>query len=130
MPEIALPPRRRRRLPDAPKLADVEGIVAAVAGDDPLALRNTAILELTYSCGLRSAEVVGLRLADVDFDQETVHVLGKGGKERVVPLGERAALRGRRVPAGRAACARARARTTRCSSPSAAARSTPPCCAG
>jgi site-specific recombinase XerD len=80
VPEIALPPRRRRRLPDAPKLADVEDIVAAVAGDDPLALRNTALLELTYSCGLRSAEVVALRLADVDFEQETVHVLGKGGK--------------------------------------------------
>jgi site-specific recombinase XerD len=91
VPEIALPPRRRRRLPDAPKLADVEDIVAAVAGDGPLALRNTALLELAYSCGLRSAEVVGLRLADVDFEQETVHVLGKGGRERVVPLGERAA---------------------------------------
>ena len=91
VPEIALPPRRRRRLPDAPKLADVEDIVATVAGDDPLALRNTALLELTYSCGLRSAEVVALRLGDVDFEQETVHVLGKGGKERVVPLGERAA---------------------------------------
>jgi site-specific recombinase XerD len=91
VPEIALPPRRRRRLPDAPKLADVEDIVAAVAGDDPLALRNTALLELTYSCGLRSAEVVALRLADVDYEQETVHVLGKGGKERVVPLGEHAA---------------------------------------
>jgi site-specific recombinase XerD len=92
VPEIALPPRRRRRLPDAPKLADVEALVGAVDGDTPLALRNTAILELTYSCGLRSAEVVGLRLADVDFEQEAVHVLGKGGKERVVPLGERAAL--------------------------------------
>ncbi len=91
VPEIALPPRRRRRLPDAPKLADVEATIAGVGGDGPLALRNGAILELTYSCGLRSAEVVGLRLADVDFDQETVHVLGKGGKERVVPLGERAA---------------------------------------
>jgi len=91
VPEIALPPRRRRRLPDAPKLADVEAAIAEVGGDGPLALRNGAILELTYSCGLRSAEVVGLRLADVDFDQETVHVLGKGGKERVVPLGERAA---------------------------------------
>jgi integrase/recombinase XerC len=91
VPEIALPPRRRRRLPDAPKLADVEAAIADVGGDGPLALRNCAILELTYSCGLRSAEVVGLRLGDVDFDQETVHVLGKGGKERVVPLGERAA---------------------------------------
>jgi len=91
VPEIALPPRRRRRLPDAPKLADVEAAIEAVGGDEPLALRNRAILELTYSCGLRSAEVVGLRLTDVDFDQETVHVVGKGGKERVVPLGERAA---------------------------------------
>ena len=54
-------------------------------------MRNAAILELTYSCGLRTAEVVGLRLADVDFEQEAVHVLGKGGKERIVPLGERAA---------------------------------------
>jgi len=91
VPEIALPPRRRRRLPDAPKLADVEQILSSVAGAAPLDLRNSAILELTYSCGLRSAEVVGLRLADVDFDQETVHVLGKGRKERVVPLGETAA---------------------------------------
>ena len=90
VPEIALPPRRRRRLPDAPKLAEVEGLLAAVEGDGPLAIRNAAILELTYSCGLRSAEVVGLRLADIDFDQETVHVLGKGARERVVPLGERA----------------------------------------
>jgi site-specific recombinase XerD len=91
VPEIAVPPRRRRRLPDAPKLDEVETIVDAAGGEGPLAIRNTAILELTYSCGLRSAEVVGLRLADVDFEQEAVHVLGKGGKERVVPLGERAA---------------------------------------
>ncbi len=91
VPEIALPPRRRRRLPDAPKLRDVESVIDGVEGDDPLSIRNTAILELTYSCGLRSAEVVGLHLADVDFEQEAVHVLGKGGKERVVPLGERAA---------------------------------------
>ncbi len=91
VPEIALPPRRRRRLPDAPKLADVEALVAGAAGDAPLDLRNEAILELAYSCGLRSAEVVGLRLGDVDFEQESVHVLGKGARERVVPLGERAA---------------------------------------
>ena len=91
VPEIALPPRRLRRLPDAPKLAEVEAVIDTAGGDDPLSLRDAAILELTYSCGLRSAEVVGLRLADVDFEQESVHVLGKGGKERVVPLGERAA---------------------------------------
>ena len=74
----------------------------------PLAVRNAAILELTYSCGLRSAEVVGLRLADVDFEQEAVHVLGKGGKERIVPLGERAAHAVATLPPRRAALARAR----------------------
>ena len=130
VPEIALPPRRRRRLPDAPKLADVEEVLAAVEGDGPLAIRNTAILELTYSCGLRSAEVVGLRLADVDFDQEALHVLGKGGKERVVPLGERAAYAVAVYLRDATARARPRLRTTRCSSPSAGARSTPPCSAG
>jgi site-specific recombinase XerD len=93
VPEGALSPRRPRRLPDAPKQAEVEGIVEALDGDEPLALRNRALLELVYSCGLRSAEAVGLDLADVDYEQESVRVLGKGGKERVVPLGEEAAHR-------------------------------------
>jgi len=51
------------------------------------------LVELVYSAGLRSAEAVGLELADVDFEQEAVRVRGKGGKERVVPLGEEAAYR-------------------------------------
>ena len=62
----------------------------------PLALRNRALVELVYSAGLRSAEAVGLDLADVDFEQEAVRVRGKGDKERVVPLGEEAAYRVRR----------------------------------
>jgi len=90
VPEAALVARRPRRLPDAPKLAEVEALVDAAAGEGPLAVRNRALLELVYSCGLRSAEAVALDLADVDFEQETVHVRGKGGKERVVPLGEEA----------------------------------------
>ena len=56
-----------------------------------LGLRNRALVELVYSAGLRSAEVVRLDLGDVDFEQELVRVRGKGGKERVVPLGEEAA---------------------------------------
>ena len=58
----------------------------------PLAIRNRTLVELVYSAGLRSQEAVDLDLADVDFDQELVHVRGKGGKERVVPLGEEASL--------------------------------------
>jgi site-specific recombinase XerD len=92
VPDAALAPRRRRRLPDAPKLAEVEQLVDGLPGDGALALRNRALIELVYSCGLRSAEAVGLDLGDVDFDRESLHVRGKAGKERVVPLGEEAAL--------------------------------------
>lgn len=84
-------PRSGRRLPDAPKVVEVEALLELHEGDTPLALRNRALLELLYSCGLRSAEAVALDLGDVDFDREAVHVHGKGGKERVVPLGEEAA---------------------------------------
>jgi site-specific recombinase XerD len=93
VPDAALAPRRARRLPDAPKPSEVEGMLEAADGTDPLALRNRALLELLYSAGLRSAEAVGLDLADVDFERESLHVRGKGAKERVVPLGEEAAHR-------------------------------------
>ena len=90
--DASLAPRRPRRLPETPKQAEVEAALDALDGDGPLALRNRALVELVYSAGLRAAEAVGLDLADVDFDREQLHVRGKGGKERVVPLGEEAAL--------------------------------------
>jgi site-specific recombinase XerD len=93
VPDAALAPRRRRRLPVAPKPAEVDALLEGLGGKGPLALRNRALVELVYSAGLRSAEAVGLDLQDVDFEQELVHVRGKGGKERTVPLGEEAAYR-------------------------------------
>jgi site-specific recombinase XerD len=93
VPDGQLGPRRARRLPDAPKSEEVDAVLDTHAGVDPLALRNRALLELVYSAGLRSREAVDLDLADVDFEQESVHVRGKGNKERVVPLGEEAAYR-------------------------------------
>jgi site-specific recombinase XerD len=90
VPEGSFAPRRPRRLPDVPRASDVEAAIEGALGDGPLALRNRALLELVYSAGLRSREAIMLDLADVDFEQETVHVHGKGGKERVVPLGEEA----------------------------------------
>jgi integrase/recombinase XerD len=90
VPDASLAPRRTRRLPDTPKTAEVEAALAALDGDGPLAQRNRALVELVYSAGLRSSEAVGLDLADVDFDREQLHVRGKGGKERIVPLGEEA----------------------------------------
>ncbi|HLE99918.1 MAG TPA: tyrosine-type recombinase/integrase [Gaiellaceae bacterium] len=88
-----LAPRRPRRLPDAPKLSEIDELLELADGDSPLALRNRALLELLYSGGLRSAEAVSLDLGDVDFERESVHVRGKGDKDRVVPLGEEAAHR-------------------------------------
>ncbi len=91
VPDVSFAPRRPRRLPDAPKRDEVDAFLSRLEGDEPLALRNRALLELVYSAGLRSREAVDLDLADVDFEQEHVHIRGKGGKERVVPLGEEAA---------------------------------------
>jgi site-specific recombinase XerD len=91
VPDARLSPRRPRRLPEAPKQEEVEAELDGFSGDDPLSVRNRALMELVYSAGLRSQEAVDLDLADVEFDQEAVRVRGKGGKERVVPLGEEAA---------------------------------------
>jgi site-specific recombinase XerD len=93
VPDASFAPRRPRRLPDAPRPRDVDGALDALGGDGALAIRNRALVELVYSAGLRSQEAVDLDLADVDFEQELVHVRGKGGKERVVPLGEEASHR-------------------------------------
>jgi site-specific recombinase XerD len=91
VPDARLAPRRPRRLPVAPRPEEVDAELGLLGSDGPLAIRNRAIAELIYSAGLRSREAVDLNLADLDFDGESVRVLGKGGKERVVPLGEEAA---------------------------------------
>lgn len=92
VPDVTLRGRRSRRLPYAPTVAETDDLLDRLRGEDPLAIRNRALFELVYSAGLRSQEAVDLTLADVDFEQESLHVYGKGAKERVVPLGEEAAL--------------------------------------
>ena len=92
VPDAVLSPRRPRRLPEALRERDVDTVLAALEGEGAIPLRNRALVELVYSAGLRSSEAVGLDLGDLDFEQELVHVRrGKGGKDRVVPLGEEAA---------------------------------------
>ncbi len=91
VPDVPLRGAPRRRLPRAPTVRDTDALLAGLEGDGPLALRNRALFELVYSAGLRSREAADLQLADVDFEQESLRVLGKGDKERVVPLGEEAA---------------------------------------
>jgi integrase/recombinase XerD len=90
VPDATFAPRRPRRLPEAPGSEEVDAVLVKLEGEGPLALRNRALVELVYSAGLRSREAVDLDLGDVDFEQELVHVHGKGGKERTVPLGEEA----------------------------------------
>jgi site-specific recombinase XerD len=92
VPDVSIAPRRPKRLPHVVKADDVDRELRSLEGSGPIPLRNRALGELIYSAGLRSNEAVELDLEDVDFEQETVRVLGKGDKERVVPLGEEAAL--------------------------------------
>ncbi len=93
VPDLAIGARRRKRLPHAPRPEETDALLADLELNGPLGLRNRALFELVYSAGLRSQEAVDLELGDVEFEQELVHVRGKGGKERAVPLGEEAAYR-------------------------------------
>jgi integrase/recombinase XerD len=79
-----------RRLPDVLSPAEVDRLLTASPAS-PLELRNQAMLELMYASGLRVSELVGLRLGDPDLEVGIVRVMGKGSKERLVPLGEVAA---------------------------------------
>jgi integrase/recombinase XerC len=87
-------PRGPKRLPVVLKPRQVERLLAGPEPVDPVGLRDRAILELLYATGIRVGELCGLRLGDVDLAADTVLVLGKGSKQRVVPFGEpaRAAL--------------------------------------
>ncbi len=80
------PPRVPRGLPKALPETDVARLLGAVAGVDPVARRDRAVLEVLYGTGLRISELVGLSLPDVDIDGESLRAFGKGSKERVVPL--------------------------------------------
>src|SRR5690349_22163519 len=83
-------PRKPRRLPKLLSEAQVEALLAAPDVETPLGLRDRAMLETLYATGLRVSELVGLTHAQLSLDVGLVRVLGKGSKERLVPLGEEA----------------------------------------
>jgi integrase/recombinase XerD len=87
--EIELP-RRTRKLPRALSPSEAERLIDAAAGTTPRALRDRALVELLYGAGLRVSEAVGLDKTGVDLDQRLVRTVGKGDKERVVPVGREA----------------------------------------
>lgn len=88
--EVATP-RRTRKLPRTLSPAESERLIEAANGTTPRALRDRALVELMYGAGLRVSETVGLARTSVDIDARIVRVLGKGDKERIVPLGRPAA---------------------------------------
>lgn len=84
------PGRRSRPMPKFLSLEEVVSLLGAAAGDDALALRDRAMLELVYGCGLRVSEAVGLAASGLHLEDGYLTVLGKGSKERAVPLGSKA----------------------------------------
>jgi integrase/recombinase XerD len=83
-------PKVRKRLPGYLKLPDVERLMTQPDQKTPLGLRDRAMLEVLYSTGLRVSELTGLRVADVDMKVGSVRCIGKGDKERIVPVGRKA----------------------------------------
>ena len=83
-------PKAWRKLPTVLAVSEVEALLGAPGPDEPLAWRDRALLEVAYGTGVRVSELVGLSLNDIMFEDGLVRVLGKGSKERLVPIGRRA----------------------------------------
>jgi integrase/recombinase XerD len=81
------PPRRGRKLPHVLSRGEVEQLLTAPTGAEPAALRDRALLELMYACGLRASEAISLGLGDIDLDERVLRTRGKGSRERIVPIG-------------------------------------------
>ncbi len=85
------PPRKSRKLPRVLGRAEVQRLLEQPQGTDPIALRDRALLELMYACGLRASETIDLDMTQVDLVDHVVLARGKGSKERLVPVGRTAA---------------------------------------
>jgi site-specific recombinase XerD len=90
--DLVSSPKREEKLPRVLSVEQVRGLLERIPAHTPLELRDRAMLELAYSCGLRCEEIVNLDLDSLDFETEQLRVLGKGSKERLLPVGEPAQL--------------------------------------
>ena len=84
------PPKRAPRFPKTLSEADVEALLAAPDANTPLGMRDRAMFEVLYAAGLRVSELIGLKVFEVNLDAGVLRIMGKGSKERLVPLGEEA----------------------------------------
>lgn len=83
-------PRLSRKLPDVLTVIEIEALIAAIDASKPEGMRNKAMIEVLYGCGLRVSELTTLRISDMNAAQEYIRVTGKGNKERIIPIGETA----------------------------------------
>jgi integrase/recombinase XerD len=83
-------PRKTQRLPRVLSREEVARLLGEPKGTEPAALRDRALLEVMYACGLRASEAIGLQANDVDLDEGMLRARGKGSKERVIPVGRQA----------------------------------------
>ena len=90
--ELVSSPKKEKRVPYHLNIDEVTALVEAPQGASILPSRDRAILEVLYSCGIRVAELTGMNVGDADLPEGVARVLGKGGKERIVPLGSHARL--------------------------------------
>jgi len=88
--ELVSTPKKEKKVPFHLNIDEVTALVEAPREEHILGLRDRVILETLYSCGIRVSELTGMNSGDVDMDRSIVRVLGKGGKERIVPLGRHA----------------------------------------
>ena len=88
--ELIETPKIGRRLPEVLAVGEIDSMIASIDLSQPEGQRNRAILEMLYSCGLRVSELCNLRISDLFLEEGFVRVLGKGGKERLVPISGRA----------------------------------------
>jgi site-specific recombinase XerD len=86
--DLVSSPKREEKLPRVLSAKQVRSLLEGIPARTPLELRDRAMLELAYSCGLRCEEIVNLDLGALDFETEQLRVLGKGSKERILPVGE------------------------------------------
>lgn len=86
--ELISAPKPARRLPDVLTTDEIDRILAAIDTSTPKGIRDVAMLELLYSCGLRVSELVSLRLGDLFFGEGYIRVVGKGDKQRLVPISD------------------------------------------
>ncbi|MBQ1222460.1 MAG: tyrosine-type recombinase/integrase, partial [Alistipes sp.] len=86
--ELISAPKPARRLPDVLTTEEIDRILAAIDTSTPKGIRDVAMLELLYSCGLRVSELVSLRLGDLFFGEGYIRVVGKGDKQRLVPISD------------------------------------------